>query len=323
MKTPDEDILAKCIEDGSSEKELEQLFFTLQLAKRLKAMKNADATKAFEQFKVSIRQKRKKLGFRLGLERAAAILFIPLLVVSGYLLTRDSGPGRLRMVEINTNPGVVSTYELPDGTKVWLNANSSLTCAADFDQKRRAVTLDGEAFFEVAKNTGKPFVVETGTGCSVEVLGTTFNISAYRDDNVVSTTLLSGLVKLNWKASDGSTQSRNIRPSEKAEYEKEKQELTVGAVNPELSTSWKQGELVFRQEPMAKALKTLSRHYNVTFDVKDPAVMKSLLTARFSNEQLPQVMEYLKTALKIKYTIKLTPVNDTNIVPQTVVEIGK
>lgn len=310
-----------------NEKILEQMYFTLQLTERMRIMNAVDTDKAFARFKQNTKRQNRRvgLGLRLGLQRVAAILFIPLLVLTGYLLMRGESTERLQMVEINTNSGVVSTFELPDGSKVWLNANSSLKYDANLNagKSKRIVELNGEGFFEVEPNSDRPFIVQINPSYSVEVLGTSFNISAYAEDDIIETTLLTGTVKLNYQTANGVTQSKKLNPNEKAEYEKKGKDLTIDKTNPDVATGWKNGEIIFRQEPMENVLKTLSRHYNVTFDVKNLEVMNAVITARFVDEQLPQVLEYLKTASNITYTIKKSQVDDKNIVQKTIVEIGK
>lgn len=308
-----------------NKKTLEQMYFTLQLAEKLQVMNTVDTDKAFARFKENTKRQNRKvrLSTWLGFQRIAAVLFIPLLVLAGYLFTRGETDDRLQMVEINTNPGVVSAFDLPDGSKVWLNANSSLKYAANFHAEKRFVELSGEGYFEVAKNPEKPFVVRVNPEYSVEVLGTSFNVSAYAEDETIETTLVTGIVQLKWLSESGTIHSRELSPNEKAAYQKSGKKIEVSNANPEIHTGWKDGELIFRQESMENVLKTLSRHYNVTFDVKNPEVMNALITARFTNEQLFQVMEYLKVASNISYTIQKPQINKDDISQKTIVEIRK
>jgi hypothetical protein len=93
-------------------------------------------------------------------------------------------------------------------------------------------------------------------------------------------------------------------------------------VNTEYDTAWKNGEIIFRNHPMDKVLKTLERHYHVVFEVKDNEILKSIITARFKDEQLPQVLEYLKLASGIQYAIHKPTVKDSGS-GTSVVEISK
>lgn len=309
---------------SDNQKLLERIYFTLEVTKRLHVMNTVDTDKAFAHFKLNYKRQKRRLGFSwlLGFQKIAAILFIPLLLLTGYFYLQKVDDGKLQMVEINTNPGVISTYELPDGSKVWLNGNSSLKYVLNADVQKRIVELEGEGYFEVAKNPQKPFVVKVGNDYSVEVLGTSFNISAYADEELIETTLLEGAVKLTMQLENKQASSLELEPSQQAVYHKNEKTVVVSDVNPELDVDWTNGEIIFRQEPMIKVLKTLSRHYNVQFDVKNPDIYNAIITATFKDEQLVQVMEYLSVASGMKYKIQKSEINE-NTLKKTIVEIYK
>jgi len=210
---------------------------------------------------------------------------------------------------------------LCDGTEVWLNANSELRYPSDFNADTRTVELTGQGYFEVTKNAHKPFIVKADKDYSVEVLGTSFNVSAYKDESMIETTLVEGSVKLN-VVSGGKRMTQMLKPNEKAEYQKGAGKIKVFGVNTEYDTAWKNGEIIFRNHPMDKVLKTLERHYHVVFEVKDNEILKSIITARFKDEQLPQVLEYLKLASGIQYAIHKPTVKDSGS-GTSVVEISK
>lgn len=254
------------------------------------------------------------------IQRAAAVLFIPVFLLSAYLFIQQ-GQGNVRTLAVRTNPGVVSAFDLPDGSKVWLNANSELRYLSDFNADTRTVELTGQGYFEVTKNAHKPFIVKADKDYSVEVLGTSFNVSAYKDESMIETTLVEGSVKLN-VVSGGKRMTQMLKPNEKAEYQKGAGKIKVFDVNTEYDTAWKNGEIIFRNHPMDKVLKTLERHYHVVFEVKDNEILKSIITARFKDEQLPQVLEYLKLASGIQYAIHKPTVKDSGS-GTSVVEISK
>ena len=183
--------------------------------------------------------------------------------------------------------------------------------------------LTGQGYFEVTKNPEKPFIVKVNPAYSVEVLGTTFNVSAYRDDETIGTTLVEGSVKLNIGQKNGKVISQLLKPDEKAEFMKSTCKLNISSVNTDYDTAWINGEIIFRNHSMRQVLKMLGRHYNVKFDVKDDEVLNSIITARFKDEQLPQVMEYLKLASGISYKIKKPVMNDDSTLQISVIEISK
>ena len=305
-----------------NEKLLEQVYFTAQVASRLKVMRTVNPDEALSRFKSRIHKKEKRLALRqvLGvIQRAAAVLFIPVFLLSAYLFIQQ-GQGNVRTLAVRTNPGVVSAFDLPDGSKVWLNANSELRYPSDFNADTRTVELTGQGYFEVTKNAHKPFIVKADKDYSVEVLGTSFNVSAYKDESMIETTLVEGSVKLN-VVSGGKRMTQMLKPNEKAEYQKGADKIKVFDVNTEYDTAWKNGEIIFRNHPMDKVLKT-ERHYHVVFEVKDNEILKSIITARFKDEQLPQVLEYLKLASGIQYAIHKPTVKDSGS-GTSVVEISK
>ena len=166
-----------------NEKLLEQVYFTTQVASRLKVMRTVNPDEALSRFKSRIHKKEKRLALRqvLGvIQRAAAVLFIPVFLLSAYLFIQQ-GQGNVRTLAVRTNPGVVSAFDLPDGSKVWLNANSELRYPSDFNADTRTVELTGQGYFEVTKNAHKPFIVKADKDYSVEVLGTSFNVNAYAE----------------------------------------------------------------------------------------------------------------------------------------------
>lgn len=170
---------------------------------------------------------------------------------------------------------------LPDQTKVWLNAASSLKYPAKFASDKREVELDGEAYFEVAnafyaerhlstksKNRDQykvPFIVKTRNQ-QVEVTGTKFNISAYADEEAVKTTLLEGGVRVTVSATTGAAgpQQKTLKPGEQAVLTND--QLDVTQVNVENEYSWKDGNFLFNDQPLHMIMRQLSRWYDVEVD---------------------------------------------------------
>lgn len=154
------------------------------------------------------------------------------------------------------------TYKiiLPDSTTVWLNAGSVLTFPVRFSKAQRKVTLEGEAFFDVKRDASRPFVVST-TGENIEVLGTTFNVSAYAGDSPV-TTLVTGKVVL---SRDGDRQS--LLPHEQAVWKDGAYRVSTVDVYP--FTSWKDGWFIFHDVPLREMMEELSRWYDVEVHLED------------------------------------------------------
>ena len=274
--------------------------------------------KILEQIRKNIRIKKlKRICFRV-----AAVL-IPVVLIVGLYMQLNSKVdlfGTSEYEEVVVDKGERIQIMFQDGTKVYINSDSKLRYPKKFALNTREVYLEGEAYFVVAKNKNRPFIVNL-SGPAIHVLGTSFNVSAYKDESMIETTLVEGSVKLN-VVSGGKRMTQMLKPNEKAEYQKGAGKIKVFGVNTEYDTAWKNGEIIFRNHPMDKELKTLERHYHVVFEVKDNEILKSIITARFKDEQLPQVLEYLKLASGIQYAIHKPTVKDSGS-GTSVVEISK
>ena len=147
--------------------------------------------------------------------------------------------------------------QLADGSKVYLNAGSSLRYPVRFTGERREVVLTGEGYFEVAKDTARPFVVKAGE-IDVRVLGTAFNVNAYPERETVAATLVEGSVQVHYKAGQ-----QVIRPGMQLVYDKQNGKAEVSAVDTEVYTSWKDGYYYFKREPLENIMEVLSRWYDL------------------------------------------------------------
>lgn len=161
---------------------------------------------------------------------------------------------------------------LSDGTKVWLNSESSLKYPVCFNSDERKVYLKGEAFFEVTKNAGKPFIVEFGKA-SVKVLGTSFNIRAYEDETKTHTTLVKGCVQLSIHGS-----RLQLNPDEQGIIDLQSGDLIKRKVDVNLYISWKDGRFVFENQTLEEMMNTLERWY----DLKIFYVNQSVRNVSFS-----------------------------------------
>jgi transmembrane sensor len=200
---------------------------------------------------------------------------------------------------IETPKGGQYQVSLPDGTNVWLNAGSSLRYPTVFSGQQRAVQLDGEAYFEVAKDAGMPFRVKTDQQL-VEVLGTHFNISSYHDDPIVKTTLTEGKVRL---ASLRSRQIVLLNPGEQA-LAYQDGTLKVNAVNADQFLGWKEGKFIFTDADLQSIMRQVSRWYNVEIIYKG-AISKEKFegsASRFTN--VAELLEILELTHQVHFEIQ-------------------
>lgn len=147
---------------------------------------------------------------------------------------------------------------LPDGSKVWLNAASSLRYPVVFSGEERNVELKGEAYFEIVKNKKMPFNVKTPNGMEIQVLGTHFNVMAYEDENNICTTLLEGSVNINHNSSH-----TLLKPGQQALLNKNSRNITVSTADMEEAMAWKNGYFLFNDENIESVMRKISRWYDV------------------------------------------------------------
>ncbi|SHE48719.1 FecR family protein [Pedobacter caeni] len=208
-------------------------------------------------------------------------------------------PGNLYNT-IETPRGGQYQINLPDGSKVWLNAETKLKFPVTFaDKKERKVELSGEAYFEVAKlktqGIKMPFIVSS-SGQKVEVLGTHFNVNAYRDENNTKTTLLEGLVRVSGLLTP---HGAILKPGQQASLSATA--LTLKNVDTEQAIAWKNGLFMFNNEPLSHVMKEVSRWYNVEVEYKGDfsAVVIGGSVSKFTN--IKEVLDVLALAGKISF----------------------
>lgn len=233
-------------------------------------------------------------------QRAAAVLFIPLLVT---LMLQYWGNGEqelAQMMEIKTNPGMTTSLTLPDGTLVFLNSESTLSYPSRFDGDTRNVNLQGEAYFEVAKNPEKKFIVSTPHRSQIEVLGTHFNVEAYEKENRVSATLVEGKIGFIYKC-DNTSKKVLMAPGQKLVYDSKDTKVQLYATSGESETAWKEGKIIFRNTPLEEGLRMLEKRYNVEFIIKNNRLKGDSFTGTFTNQRLERILEYFQLSSQIRW----------------------
>lgn len=172
--------------------------------------------------------------------------------------------------EIIAGKGEKIMVALSDGSRVWLNADSKLVYPERFSGEMRKVSLIGEAYFEIKKDADHPFVVRTDM-MNVKVLGTSFNLSAYPDDQFITTTLDEGVIEIDNKKRK--TSSLKMIPSQTAVYDRGSFQCDVKYNEFHREESdWRDNRLVFRNAPLSEVLKELSRQFDVQFNIQDSAI---------------------------------------------------
>ncbi|MCH7658972.1 MAG: DUF4974 domain-containing protein [Bacteroidetes bacterium] len=285
------------------------------------------------------------------LSKIAAVLLLPVLVISTWYFLTDgrffAKEEKTIYAEIYSPLAARTRFELPDGTTGWLNSGSTLKFPVKFRGKQREVELSGEGFFDVAKDSEKPFVVKT---CNIEIkaLGTRFNVLSYPDDETCEITLESGKVIIEKTGKNGepvklaelqpgqqivisiismetdmsdikevvetgkeiiertreseeSVKQAELQPGQKIVIAKETDMSDIKEVVTEKYTSWKEGKLVLRNDPMNVVVKRIGRWYNVEIILKDKELESYRYRATFEDETFSEVLNLLKLTSPIDY----------------------
>jgi transmembrane sensor len=217
----------------------------------------------------------------------------------GQLIYTSTGPGTNEIAynTLETPRGGQFKITLPDGSKVWLNAASSLKYPAAFIGNERKVEITGEAYFEIAKDVSKPFKVQLNQ-MEVEVLGTHFNINGYADEDVVRTTLLEGSVKIN-------TKDRNnfLKPGQQAQLQKTGRIKLINDTDLEETMAWKDGNFQFENSDINTVMRQITRWYDVDIEYKG-RVTKHFIGTISRNVNLSQVLTMLQQTGEVKFIIE-------------------
>jgi transmembrane sensor len=243
-------------------------------------------------------------GFLFYWQRIAAILILPLLIGGAiyFLQGKHNSSKSVVWQTITTPPGVKSHIQLPDGTFVWLNSGTNLSYPSSFSESTRNVKLRGEAFFDVAKDERHPFIVDIGK-INIEVIGTKFNAINYEQEGQTEVVLVSGKVKLFEKFENRYHLISEMVPGQQAVYLKEKNSISFKNVDTGKNTSWINGSLIFREDPMDEVVRKLDRWFNVQIQILDPEIRGYVYTATFENETIDQILSLIKRTSPIEYTI--------------------
>ncbi|MGE4587109.1 MAG: FecR family protein [Mangrovibacterium sp.] len=254
--------------------------------------------------KVNKKTEKTRRGFIFFWQRVAAILLLPLLILGGiYFYRNNLTPDDAIVWQTITTPsGVKSQVQLPDGTMVWLNSGSSLHYPSSFTNKERNVKLSGEAFFEVVKDEQHPFHVNLGK-ISIEVLGTTFNVINYENEDQTEIILTSGKVRLLGQQKHTKQLITEMQSGQKAVYLKAGNKLSMQKVDTDKYTSWIDGRLIFRDDAMDEVIRRLNRWFNVEIEMADPGIVQYVYTATFQDETIEQILALLRRTAPIEYTI--------------------
>ncbi len=230
---------------------------------------------------------------------------------------------------VTTKPGSKSKINLPDGTLVWLNADSKITYTEDFNGTERVVELTGEAYFNVVKDKNRPFIINTKS-IKIKVLGTAFNVRSYPNEKTSETSLIHGSVEVTMN--DSPDKKIILKPNEKLvvkditikSQQKEKDFAVdetpllklvplhyINGDSISVETYWTKNKLAFDGESLESVAKKIERWYAVKVIIKDERLKSENYTSAFEDESLSEVLNALKLTGNFKYTINKKEVTIT------------
>jgi transmembrane sensor len=190
---------------------------------------------------------------------------------------------------------------LPDKSTVWLNKNSEIKYPEDFEEETREVSLKGEAFFEIAKNIKKPFLI-AANGTVTKVLGTSFNVRALEEDNEVAVTVVSGKVAF---YEEGSPDVQlTLLPGDNGIFNKNKKNLTKSGEVKDNFLAWKTGILVFENAKLQEVFKSLESQYPYEITVTSPRILDCKITSSYQNSPIEKILKELEILMGISYSIQ-------------------
>ncbi len=194
---------------------------------------------------------------------------------------------------------------LSDGTKIWINADSEIKYPVQFNDSARKIYLKGEAYFEVAENKSKPFILTTNN-IEISVLGTSFNVMAYFNENNIKTTLVEGKIKIG-NISENIQESKEIylNPGHQAVLNRESQQFEVKKVDTEIYTAWKDGKFVFANETLEEIMTRLGRWYDFETEFTDAEIKYYHFSGTLKRyENISEILKMMELTTKIKFEFK-------------------
>lgn len=243
---------------------------------------------------MTVRQDRRKPAHARFWYLAAAVALVCVAVFSFRLVMDAFRNDTEKYFVFEAPKGEKSKLTLADGTVVWLNSGSVLRCPADFDKDDRRVQMTGEAYFEVTRQGGSEFTVNTGV-CDIVVKGTKFDVTAYADDDFVQATLLEG--KIEFRHAGGTVE---MNPGEQVHMLKASGRLTKTRVDASQSSAWTEGRIEYDRITLGELLPRLARHYDVDFHLQsDSLASKSLRISVRNGETVDDVMAALARILQV------------------------
>lgn len=266
----------------------------------VQADKNKIWTNIASQIRTAVPNRTYTKPFLIKIAGVAAMLALVIGIASTFFVKSAIETASLAqsITTIETMQGQKTQMTLPDGTKVWLNSDSKLTYAGNFNSSDRIVNLEGEAFFNVTRNEEKEFIVKTSS-IDVVVKGTSFDVSAYRDEKQISVSLLEGKVAITDK---NGKQMTDMKPNELAIISRQNLRYTLYKENAEIYRAWVSDQLIFYNADIYEVTKKLERWYGINIILITPDERQKY-TFSVKTESLRELLELFNKITPINYKI--------------------
>jgi len=242
-----------------------------------------------------IKQKRFYLPTKYMIRVVASIALIIAVGIGIQQFRTSNQLAQNDYIELKVNKGETKEVTLSDGTKLFLNAGTSLRYPLSFVGNERKVELDGEAYFEVAHNANKPFIIQAGN-MDIKVLGTTFNVKSYAEDDKATVSVSSGKVQVDMPES-----MMRLVANEQIVMDKNSGTLQKNIIDNENAKSWMNGSLSFNNTSIQNVAKELMRVYNCKIIIKDSTTMNVLVSGAIESKSLDSVLKSIYYSTGIKY----------------------
>lgn len=187
---------------------------------------------------------------------------------------------------------------LPDGSLIALNINSKIIFPEEFNDDTREVSLEGEAFFNVSHDKGKPFIIHS-EDANIKVLGTSFNVKAYQDMLEVEVVVESGTIMLFGVLENGDTSSVILNQGEKGIFDKKEKKARKISESVDDEIFWNKRKLIFEETELLKVFEILEKSYNVKILVNNPSIMNCIYTATFIDNNIDDILQVIKESYKL------------------------
>lgn len=311
-------------QSGENRQELDKIRLMLEQSDAVYRLKNYDSETAWnkvaEKMKPAqpevIRQLNfKKNGLKTFYKYAAIILVALMLGAVGYFIGFQNPLQEIYTTEVANNPENTNEYILPDGSVVTLNSHSKIIFPKHFKGEIREVTITGEAFFDVKPNPEKPFIINAGEA-QVKVLGTSFNVSAYPENDKVEVVVETGKVQVSCKQNDSIEEPEQIflTDGEKGTLREKENKLQKSRNTDSNYLAWKTRNLVFEETPMKQVIGHLKKVYHINIEVENEEINEMLLTAEFEKKPV----DFVLNVVELTFDLSLSHENNKYILAKKI-----